>query len=236
MELKKQSEFYDAYWKGSKKYGSYKLKRISEIIKQLDFAKKHKKNPKILDLGCGDGRCCSIWHEIGDTTGIDLSQEAMKIAKKRYPFIEFSSGDATNTNFQDGSFDIIISQEVIEHIEIQSNYIDECKRLLSPNGILILTTPNKFYFDRRIGGNYSNQPIENILHPKKLKSLLSKDFHILRFYSIIHPKGDKGIYRLLGSKLIQYGFAFLNANALKDYMHSRLNLGLHIITVAKKIT
>jgi ubiquinone/menaquinone biosynthesis C-methylase UbiE len=236
MELKQQSEYYDTLWEGSQKFGSYKLKRVIEILKLLDFAKKHKKNPKILDLGCGDGRCCQIWHEIGDTKGIDLSQESMKIAEKRFPFIEFTSGDATNTNYKDKSFDIIISQEVIEHIETQTTYIDECKRLLSKNGILILTTPNKFYFDRRIGGNYSDQPIENILYPKELKKLLSKDFEILKFYSFLHPKGDKGIYRLINSKFIHYGFALFKANALKDYILSRSNLGLHLITVAKKTT
>jgi hypothetical protein len=41
---------------------------------------------------------------------------------------------------------------------------------------------------------------------------------------------------LINSKFIHYGFALFKANALKDYILSRSNLGLHLITVAKKTT
>ena len=40
--------------------------------------------------------------------------------------------------------------------------ISECSRILKSDGYLILTTPNKYYFDRVKGGNYSKQPIENL--------------------------------------------------------------------------
>jgi 2-polyprenyl-3-methyl-5-hydroxy-6-metoxy-1,4-benzoquinol methylase len=151
MEKNKQIEFYNNYWKDLSKFGSYKLKRISKIITLLNIAKKTKKKPKILDLGCGDGRCCAIWNEIGNTTGLDLSETAMQVASKRYPFISFQSGDGTNTSFKNNSFDIIISQEVIEHIEIQSEYLNECYRLLSSDGLLILTTPNKLLRPKKWG-------------------------------------------------------------------------------------
>jgi SAM-dependent methyltransferase len=234
MELKEQTEFYNKYWKDYKNFGSYKLQRLSEIVKILEQVRKIKRNPKILDLGCGDGRFCAVWNEVGETVGMDLSTKAMDMASKRYPFIDFHAGDATKTEFKDGAFDIIISQEVIEHIEIQHEYVKECQRLLSHNGVLILTTPNKYYFDRRKGGNYSNQPIENILNPSQLKDLLAKDFRLLDFYTIIHPKGDYGIYKLLGSLIIRYGFSALKAEFLLQRIMSKSLLGLNIVCIAQK--
>jgi len=233
MELNQQIEFYNNYWSSLNKFGSYKLKRISEIISLLDFVNKSNKNSKILDLGCGDGRCCAIWNEIGETSGIDLSTSAMKNARERYPFINFQSGNATNTSHNDNSFDIIISQEVIEHIAVQSEYIDECSRLLRGNGFLILTTPNRYYFDRRIGGNYSNQPIENIVTARELKKKLKRKFKILKLYTIIHPSGDKGIYSITSNRLFNYFIAALKAKKLEDYILSIMNLGLNTIVLAQ---
>lgn len=234
MELQDQVEFYNNYWGKLSKFGSYKIKRISVILSLLDDTRKFKKNPKILDLGCGDGRACAIWNEIGPTTGFDLSVSAMEIARQRYPFIEFHSGNAVATDFEDDTFDVIISQEVLEHIEVQEDYINECYRLLKPGGFMILTTPNKYYFDRRNGGNYSNQPIENILLPKTLKAMLSKQFKIVKFFSMIHPRGDKGIYKFFGFRPINLFIAGFKLMALRNYFFSKYNLGLHLVTLVQK--
>ena len=128
--LEEQSLFYDNYWKDLKLFGNYKIKRISCILNYIELAKKELKELKILDLGCGDGRCAAIWNEIGETTALDLSVGAIQSASQRYPFIKFYSGDATNTNFNDQSFNTIITQEVIEHIIDQQKFVDECHRLL----------------------------------------------------------------------------------------------------------
>ena len=234
MQLNEQIDFYNKYWKDLNKFGSYKIKRISEIIRLLDKVQKKIKKPKILDLGCGDGRCCAIWNEIGDTTGVDLSVSAMEIAKKRYPHISFLNGNAVNTNFEDESFDVIITQEVIEHIEVQEDFVAECFRLLRKNGFMILTTPNKYYFDRVKGGNYSNQPIEQILTPTELKNLLKEKFKIHEFYSIIFPKGDYGIYNFLGNSFVNKVISGLRLYQVRNRLMSKNNLGVNQILLLEK--
>lgn len=232
--IKEQIDFYNNYWSGLKPFSSYKLQRIEVILKHLRKLKKNRKDTKILDFGCGDGRSVAIWNLFGTASGFDLSEEAMKVAKEIFPLFEFDSGDACNASIDSESFNVIITQEVIEHIIDQQKFIEECSRLLTTDGIMILTTPNKFYFDRLKGGNYSKQPIENILLPKELKNLLKNHFEILEFYSIITAKGDFGIYKIVH---FRYLIAILRRLRLLDSYNRLLgyaNLNLHLIVVAKK--
>src|SRR5688572_18407662 len=232
--LSEQTQFYNQYWSKLKSFGSYKVARIVKILQYLAIVCKSRKNPQILDLGCGDGRCVAIWNEFGKATGLDLSDEAMKAAKSRYPFLEFFQGDATATTFPSETFDVIISQEVIEHIEDQPAYIDECHRLLRANGCLILTTPNKYYFDRTEKGNYSRQPIEKILLPGELKQLLVGKFEIIKMESIVFAGANKGVYRIVTNSLVVAAFKTLGLEFLRHEFMSRFNLGVHLCVMAIK--
>jgi len=232
--LTQQAQFYNKYWAELKPFGSYKVARIVKIVQYLSFISKHVKKPSILDLGCGDGRCVSIWNEFGRAAGLDLSDEAMKAARTRYPFLEFSSGDATATSFKENSFDVIVSQEVIEHIENQGAYVSECSRLLKNDGYLIITTPNKYFFDRTIKGNYSRQPIEKILLPSELKEVLEKKFTILKFESIIFAAANKGIYRLLSNKILIAILKKIKLNFIREELMNKFHLGVHLCILARK--
>ena len=73
------------------------------------------KEGKILDIGCGMGR---ILHEVGKFTnaqlyGIDISWNAIKEAKKRYPQIDFKVADA---EYLTGDYDLIINSQTLEHV------------------------------------------------------------------------------------------------------------------------
>jgi SAM-dependent methyltransferase len=229
MNLSEQSDFYDSYWNDKTPFGAYKLTRIMWVLNCLKSLGSLRYDLRVLDMGCGDGRSVAIWNIFAkEAIGIDLSKGAMEAANLAYPLIDFYDGDACRTHFEDDSFDLIISHEVIEHIAIQSNYVGEIKRLLRKGGHLILTTPNRYYFDRRKGGNYSQQPIENVLTPKELKTLISPDFKIKTMTSMIIAKGDYGVYRLVTNSLLRRGLSRLK---IKDYYDSILEkqlLGLHL--------
>lgn len=229
--LQDQINFYNNYWSEFSHFGNYKIYRIINILEILVLVKKKiGKAPEILDLGCGDARTVAIWNEIGPSTGLDLSVEAIENAKKRYPFLNLYSGNATKTAFEDKSFDVVISQEVIEHIEEQITYIRECHRLLRENGCLILTTPNKYYFDRRKGGNYSRQPIENIVTPRELKHLVSQYFTVIELRSGTIAEGHYGIYKFISNRYISVIIKRLNLNRILE----RCNFGLQLYLFAVK--
>lgn len=237
-EIQEQKSFYDEYWRQVSPVGAYKVQRSKWIMGILTRLRKQIANsePVVLDMGCGDGRLTPIWHELtcGTTYGIDLSPEAIKRAAERYPFINYSEQDATATSYNDSMFDIIICQEVIEHIEQQERLVSEISRILKPGGYLVLTTPNKFYFDRRKGGNYSKQPIENLVDKKQLLQLFPNTFSILSFETLIYAGGDFGIYKYYTNRLL---LGTLNRLGLKDAWKRYLlkkGYGLHMAAVFQK--
>ena len=232
--IESQIEFYNNYWKDLKPFGNYKIQRVNEILKQLNQITKKNKNPKILDFGCGDGRSVPIWGLIGETHGFDLSETAMKKASEIFPTFNFKFGDACHSEYNSEFYDIIISQEVIEHIIDQEKYFDECFKLLKKGGYLILTTPNKFYFDRVEGGNYSRQPIENIIDANQLSTLISKKFNKISFYSIINAKGDFGIYKLFNNIFVKMILKVLGIKNWFNGMKERNFYNLNLIIVAQK--
>lgn len=232
--LATQESFYDQYWQNLKPFGSYKLIRIIKIIGYLNKIRKTKRRLEIVDLGCGDGRSVAIWNTIGTASGFDLSPNAIQKAKVLFPYLPFFSGDALHSEFSNGRFDVVISQEVIEHIELQDSYLEECARILNIGGFLVLTTPNKYYFDRIKGGNYSRQPIENILSPTELKNLIKKRFEIIKLESVVVASADSGIYPLLCNRYFVSLLIKLKLEFLRKYLMEKVLLGVHTCVVARK--
>lgn len=108
------------------------------------------RNQKIVDLGCNDGGYTNYLHENGfNVIGVDMPKVAAN-ATELYPESRFVGADLENPfPFKTNSFDTIIASEIIEHIINTDNFLSECKRILKPGGILILTTENRFYYIHR---------------------------------------------------------------------------------------
>lgn len=236
--LHEQKDFYDRYWRDMKPIGSYKLMRTQWIANMLQLLcrQNNKKQLQLLDLGCGDGRLAPFWQSVtgAETYALELSPMAVEKAQRLFPSVIYTQGDATNTPYENQVFDIIVCQEVLEHIEQQALLINEAARILKPGGQLILTTPNKFYFDRRKGGNYSQQPIENIIDKEELIKLLNTQFNITHFETVIYAKGDYGIYKLLTNR---YLLAILRRLHLENGWKRRLlkrGYGLHLAVVCTR--
>ena len=99
----------------------------------------------VLDLGCNTGYGSEILFKTAKrVVGVDVSAAAISTAKKLYGHlgIDFRLIDGKQLPFNDNEFDIIISCQVIEHIVDYNAYLNELKRILSPLGIVIFTTPN----------------------------------------------------------------------------------------------
>ncbi|MFH1423851.1 MAG: methyltransferase domain-containing protein [Candidatus Nealsonbacteria bacterium] len=98
---------------------------------------------KVLDLGCGNGRLLQIFKDINiDYTGVDNSEKLIGIAKKTHPGATFLVADALNLPFPPNHFDKIYSVAVLHHIpsqELRLKFLEEAKRALKPEGLLILT-------------------------------------------------------------------------------------------------
>jgi 2-polyprenyl-3-methyl-5-hydroxy-6-metoxy-1,4-benzoquinol methylase len=104
-------------------------------------------NPKLFDLGCGNGATMNLLNSIGySVVGVDPSTDGVTHAKMQYPdmMVEFGhTGENLSERF--GNFDVVYSLEVIEHVFDPYEYIEQIYLLLEDKGICILSTPYHGY-------------------------------------------------------------------------------------------
>lgn len=98
----------------------------------------------LLEVGCGEGRGIDmLLPYIASYSAIDKIDTAVARLKEKYPSGTFISGHLPPLPFQDASFDSLVSFQVIEHIEDDTLFLKEIHRVLRPNGIGLITTPNR---------------------------------------------------------------------------------------------
>ena len=107
------------------------------------------KGKVVLDAACGEGYGSAILAESAATvTGIDISAEAVHHASDKYKDItnlSYVEASIAELPFADHSFDVIISFETIEHVteDLQNAFLAEIQRVLRPDGILVMSSPDK---------------------------------------------------------------------------------------------
>jgi len=126
--------------------GEYKHKTKGKLI-----AFSHIPNPDIgataLDVGCGDGYWSKRIQQIGyNVSSIDQERTYPNIdSSQRYE--NMVPADLNRSlPYKDNSFDLVWCTEVIEHLSNYKQTIHEIERILKPNGIYIITTPNSFFW------------------------------------------------------------------------------------------
>ena len=101
---------------------------------------------RVLDAGCGGGgTALSLAEEAGFAVGLDLDARfrgtGTRLAgERKIGGVAFVQGDGTRLPFGDGSFDVVFSHSVIEHVGSAQDYLRECHRVLRAGGILYLST------------------------------------------------------------------------------------------------
>jgi len=102
-------------------------------------------NPRrVLDLGCGNGVLAKKLGDRGyEVVGIEHSTSAIKEAQEMYPGIDFRvCGVYDDPESADlGKFDLVVSEEVVEHLYYPDELLKFSAKVLSPGGKLIISTP-----------------------------------------------------------------------------------------------
>lgn len=99
----------------------------------------------VLDVGCNVGYGTSLVARNSlHTTGVDVSPKSIATAREcnAAPNLDFLTIDGVRLPFDDASFDLAVSFQVIEHIFAPEGYLAEIRRVLKPDGAAIFTTPN----------------------------------------------------------------------------------------------
>jgi len=103
------------------------------------------KELKILEIGCGPGALAGAlhrWYPKAEITGLDRDSAFITFAKENEPGITFLEGDATALPFEDGTFDVTISNTVSEHVETTA-FFGEQLRVLKPGGVCLVLSSRK---------------------------------------------------------------------------------------------
>jgi SAM-dependent methyltransferase len=94
----------------------------------------------ILDAGCGSGRNMVDLAHHGSVTGVELSPTSVQLARDRDAG-EVIEGSVLDMPFNDGSFDLSVSLDVIEHLEDDIGALRELRRVTKAGGALLVTVP-----------------------------------------------------------------------------------------------
>ena len=141
----------------------------------------------------------------------------------------------TNSNLPDAGFDIIVSVEVLEHVEEDERFVSEVFRVLKPGGIFLMTTPNGDWVENK------NPDHKRHYKKKELNALLNKFFQEVSVeYAILG-----GRYRKMGLKSWSLGRPFVTASSILGNVVNSIQSANgelkyqakgthHLIAVAKK--
>jgi SAM-dependent methyltransferase len=116
----------------------------AEHLARYRFAAGLARGRRVLDAACGEGYGSALLASAGaaSVTGVDIDEATVVRARERYG-LGFEVADVASLPFREGSFDLIVSFETIEHLGDPEAAVAELSRVLAPAGVLIISTPNK---------------------------------------------------------------------------------------------
>jgi len=98
---------------------------------------------RVLDVGCAYGYMLQRFPDTFEKFGLDVSEHAIDVAKKSLPTATFAVGNAEDKlPFDEDFFDIILLNDVLEHLEYPKLALENIQRVLKKGGILYINTPN----------------------------------------------------------------------------------------------
>ena len=166
---------------------------VANFYRSLFSLFKRTKAASVLDVGCGEGVTINKLKESYPTLnveGLDYSSEAIQIGKKVYPNLKLIQGDIYKLPYKDNSFDAVLCNEVLEHLDDPQKALGELKRVTKKH--LILSVPNEpfFMFANLLRGknikHFGNHP-EHIQHWTTFKFSQMLNKYKLKIITKKHP-------------------------------------------------
>lgn len=153
----------------------------------------------VLDIASGEGYGSSLMASVAKSiTGVDIDPEAVKHASETYrkPNLRYLHGSATQIPIASATMDVVVSFETIEHLNEHQLMMEEIKRVLRPDGLVIISSPDKkFYTEQQ--SHYNDYHCKE-LYFEEFEKLIRSNFSSTRFYfqgfaiaSIIYSNENK---------------------------------------------
>ncbi len=148
------------------------------------FALKLVEGKRVLDAACGEGYGSNLLAgKASSVCGVDISKQAVEHARSRYggnANVEFRIGDAAQLDFPDKNFDVVVSFETLEHLAAQEALVAGFARVLTDDGILLISSPDKGTYSDLAG--FRNEFHVRELYREELLTLLKPHFRSVRLF------------------------------------------------------
>ena len=173
-----------------------------EHVHRYLLAREYAKDKDVLDIACGEGFGSAILGKSArSVVGVDIATEAVKHAAIRYRLdnVEFRQGSCAEIPLDNNSIDLVVSFETIEHHDEHKAMMAEIKRVLRPEGVLIISSPDKKEYS--IIPNYRNPFHVRELFKEEFEDLVRAYFKNLALISqrIVYGSGilpETGAFRI----------------------------------------
>jgi 2-polyprenyl-3-methyl-5-hydroxy-6-metoxy-1,4-benzoquinol methylase len=222
------------------------------INKRCRFVTEHKKNGKLLDIGCAAGtfllgmRAQPGW----EVEGVEPSAATAELARQHG--LKVFTGTLEEAHYPSGSFDAVTMWDVLEHVHDPAATLAEIRRVLKPGGILLVRVPNLASWDARLFGRswagldaprhlfvFTPQTLRRMLRDQGLQVVeeSSKIGSYVTFaLSVRFWMTDRGVRpaaRQRVNRLLNHPIARV-ASAPLFYIPSLLRRGPLLVTIAQK--
>ncbi|MDY6906509.1 MAG: class I SAM-dependent methyltransferase [Thermodesulfobacteriota bacterium] len=154
------------------------------------------KQARILELGCGD---CALLVDIKTrypwcrVKGVDIAIPSQAMLRGRALQIDLVQANAEEVPLEEGAYDLIIMNQLLEHLQDPVRMLHEIQKALKPGGLISIETPNFDGYDRRLfnksfwGGYYFPRHF-HLFNTSSLKALLQKNgFVIVKQAQLVAP-------------------------------------------------
>lgn len=207
---------------------SLRIKHMTGIINRLNLEESN-----ILDIGCHDGTFLSlVKNRNNNFYGIEANDWGVeKSREKGIEIRQFFFDDKANLPYEDNFFDIVVAGEIIEHIFDTDFFLAEIRRVLKPEGKLLISTPNIASLGRRLLLLFGISPLVE-LSPNEAGSV----GHIRYFtFKTLKQLLKKHKFKIVSSRSDCVNFS--SDGKIKSSLLARMfpNVGASIIFFAKSL-
>jgi SAM-dependent methyltransferase len=170
-------------WTGERMVADYSMsKGAVEHLHRYGIIQPYIPGKVVLDIASGEGYGSNLIAQLASLVfGVDISVEAIEHATNKYQKenLKFLVGSAIAVPLEDNSVDVVVSFETIEHHDQHDLMLKELKRIMKPDGVLILSTPER--------ENYKKIDPDNPYHKQELsfsefECLVKKYFSTLNMF------------------------------------------------------